>query len=258
MKSYKLICCVVLFYLMSCTSKIDFTNDTAPPVPPAVSDLLISEITTFINTDAAAGGVRNHYVELFNGTNVTVDLANYAIGYNAVSDISTLSPWDFSSSSNYFILQGSLNANKCYVIASPQCNTTAVKRDTVWGTTSTASADASKPLQLSGNSGIALLKKDAAGTYTLNGVKYKIIDVFGSPLVARVMFTGSSSSRNNIFWTIAGEVNDTRNRTFFRKSTVKNPTIDWALSKGTTATDSQWEITADRVWDYTNLGLPSR
>ena len=63
---------------------------------------------------------------------------------------------------------------KAYVIASPVANTTAVKSDITWGTSSTANADASKPLQLSGNSGIALLKKDASGTHTLNAEKYKI------------------------------------------------------------------------------------
>lgn len=257
MKSYKFIYCVALFCLISCTSKIDFTIDT-PVGPPAVSDLLISEIFTAINTDPAAGGVRNHYLELFNGTLGAVDLANYAIGYNAVADTGTLAPWDFSSSGNYFILQGMLDTSKCYVIASPQCYAPTVQSDTLWGTTATDAASASTPLQLSGNSAIALLKKDAAGTYNLNGALYKIIDVFGSPLVPRVISQGSSSSRNNIMWTIAGEVKDTRNRTFFRKITVKDPIVDWAVSKGTSSTDSQWELSGDRAWDYTNLGLPSR
>jgi hypothetical protein len=258
MKKYLLSGLSILFIALGCTSKIDFTID--PPVPPAPviknSDLLISEISTAINTDPLAAGTRPHYVELYNGTAASVNLADYAIGYFAVSDAATLSPWVFPIA-NVITLRRTLATEKCYVIASIQADATVIKSDTTWGTSSTAAANASVPLQLSGNSAIALLKKDAAGTYSINNTNYKIIDVFGSPLVARIVSLGSTSSRNNFIWTIAGETSDTRNRTFFRKKTVINPTTDWALAKGTTALDSQWQISGDRAWDYTNLGLPS-
>ncbi len=247
---------IFTFLAVGCTSKIDFD----PPVPPAVivtSDLLISEISTAINTDPAAGGARSHYVELYNGTVGSVDLSNYAIGYFAVSDLTTLSNFSFPTASTYLTLTGTLDKDKCYVIASPQSDPTVVKSNITWGTTSTLAANSSIPLQLSGNSGIALLKKDAAGTFNLGGTNYKIIDAFGSPLVARINSTGATSSRNNIIWSIAGEVADTRNRTFWRKSSVKDPSIDWALTKGTTADNSQWKISGDRAWDYTNIGLPT-
>lgn len=239
--------------MASCSS--EFT--TPPPVIPsdALEELIISEISTYINTDATAGGVRNHYVEIYNGSVKDIDLSNYAIGYQATTDTSTLVDWSFSSASNYLQLTGILGTLKAYVIASPVANITAVKRDITWGTSSTATADASKPLQLSGNSGIALLKKDASGTYTLNGVQYKIIDVFGSPNVARVLFVGTQSSRNNLFWPIAGIITDTRNRTFWRKSTIIKPNTDWNLSKGTSAADSEWNVSEDRLWDYSNVGI---
>lgn len=244
--------------MAGCESHIDFTDpEPEPPSPGGGKDLLISEIATFINTDAAAGATRNHYVELYNGTANTVDLSKYAIGYQATLDENTLSDWSFTSSTNYLLLTGSLEKGKCYVIASPQANKTAVKRDIEWGTASSANADASKPLQLSGNSGIALLKKDTAGTYMLNGESYTLIDAFGSPNVARVTSGGSSSGRNNFMWTIAGETKDTRNRTIWRKGTVKDPNPDWATGKGTNAGNSEWTISGDRAWDYTNIGLPS-
>jgi hypothetical protein len=250
----------ILFYILllsaaGCTSKIDFTEVPAAP-PTGVSDLLISETATAINTDPAAGAARNHYVEIYNGTLANVNLGDYAIGYVAVSDTNTLAPWAFATG-NFFIMRGNLAAGKCYVIASPQADPVAVKRDTTWGTTSTTAASASLPLQLSGNSAIALLKKDPAGTYTLSGNTYKLLDVFGSPLVERITSRGTNSSRNNIMWTIAGELNDTRNRTFKRKATVAAPTTDWAAAKGTSATNSQWMISGDRAWDYANIGLPT-
>lgn len=242
-----------MFLATSCTSKIDF--EIPPPVVViTASDVLISEISTAINTDA---GLRNHYVELYNGTASNVSLSDYAIGYFAVTDNTTLSNFNFSSASNYLLLTGTLDKGKCYVIASPQADPVLVKSNIIWGTTSTTSANSSSPLQLSGNSGIALFKKDAAGTYNLGGANYKIIDVFGSPLVARVTSTGAVSVRNNIMWTIAGEIVDTRNRTFWRKSSVINPSIDWALTKGTTVDDSQWKLSGDKAWDYTNVGLPT-
>jgi hypothetical protein len=242
--------------MVGCTSKIDFTIPQTPPSANYTNDLIISEISTAINTDPNAGGVRNHYVELFNGTTATLDLSQYAIGYQASLDASTLVDWSFPTSATYLQLTGSLDTGKCYVIASPQADKTFVPSNITWGTTSTASADASIPLQLSGNSAIALLKKDPAGTYSLGGQPYKVIDAFGSPNVARVLFAGSSSSRNNFMWTIAGEVNDTRNRTFWRKNTVHVANPNWAVSKGTNATDSEWILSGDRAWDYSNIGKP--
>ncbi|MDH7463132.1 lamin tail domain-containing protein [Chitinophagaceae bacterium 26-R-25] len=242
--------------MVGCSSKVEFTVPEVPPPDNQTSDVIISEISTAINTDPNAGGVRNHYVELYNGTRGAIDLSHYAIGYDAVSDATTLRDWRFPDNTTYLKLTGSLESGKCYVIASTQADAS-IKRDISWGTTSTASGDASKPLQLSGNSGITLLKQDAAGTYMLDGTAYKIIDAFGSPNVARIMFAGSSSSRNNFFWSIAGEVLDTRNRTIWRKGTVRDPSADWATTKGTSATDSQWRLSADRAWDYSNLGLPS-
>jgi hypothetical protein len=246
----------IAFIAIGCSSKIDF--DLVADVPPTTnSDLIISEISTAINTDANAAGTRPHYVEIYNGTNAAVDLGNYAIGYMAVTDTATLAQWSFASPTYFITLRKTLAVGKCYVIASPQTDATAVKRDTVWGTTSTASASAILPLQLSGNSAIALLKKDAAGTITLSGATYKISDVFGSPLVARRTSKGATSARNNIIWTIAGENSDTRNRTFLRKKNVANPTTNWATAKGTTAADSEWIIFPDKAWDYSNLGLPT-
>jgi hypothetical protein len=258
MKKYIGLYLLLIMAAAGCKSEIDFSVKATPPPPPPQgnTDLVISELATAINTDPVAGGVRNHYVELYNGTTGAVDLSNYAIGYQAVTDMATLSAWSFPSG-NYFVMTGSLAKGKCYVIASPQAYAPVVIHDTIWGTTSTTNANAVVPLQLSGNSAIALLKKDPTGSITINSITYKIIDCFGSPLVARLTSTGASSARNNIIWAVAGESADTRNRTFFRKSTVTGPTDNWAVAAGTTATDSQWQLSGDRAWDYTNLGLPT-
>jgi len=248
---------LVSISFFSCTSEIEFSEPVVVPPSNEPSDIIISEISFSINTDPNAAGTRPHYVEIYNGTSAAIDLSKYAIGYCASTDANTLADWSFPAT-KYIQLIGSLASGKCFVIASPTADKNIIKRDSTWGTTSTASADASNPLQLSGNSAIALLKKDAAGIYSLETVKYKLLDAFGSPNVARVVFGGTASSRNNFMWTIAGEITDTRNRTFWRKSSVKDPNPDWALTKGTTSTDSQWILSGDRAWVYTNLGLPSQ
>ena len=257
MKSSIFYTSIVLIFLVGCTSKIEFE-----PVPPVVivpsADIIISEVSTAINTDANASGKRNHYIELYNGGSVAVDLSNYAVGYFATTDTATLSSFDFSTTGSYLTLNKTLDTGKCFVIASPQCDAVKVKSDTTWGTSSTTAANASVPLQLSGNSAIALLKKDAAGTYNLGGIPYKIVDVFGSPMVARFKFQGTQSTRNNIMWAIAGETKDTRNRTFFRKSTIKKPIADWDSSRGIDASSSQWILSGDKAWNYTNVGLPTQ
>lgn len=256
MKNIKFYTLLTIIFCYSCTSEITFDDkDPNTTASNVISDLIISEIATYINTDVTNGGTRNGYIELYNGTENNIDLSQYAIGYQASLDEKTAVPWDFSNLTNVLLLTGTLDKTKAYVIASSQANSTAVPRNTTWGTTSTASADASKPLQLSGNSAIALLKKDAAGTYIISGEKYKIIDVFGNPNVERVLSTGTASSRNNLMWSIAGESADTRNRTFFRKATVKAPNSNWSTSKGDTALNSEWKISENRLWIYTNVGL---
>ena len=85
MKSNIFLLFFTIITMVSCTSKIDFTPVVVAPISKA-SDLLISEVSTGINTDPLASGLRSHYVEIYNGTNASVDLSNYAIGYNAVTD----------------------------------------------------------------------------------------------------------------------------------------------------------------------------
>ena len=246
--------------LAGCTSKLDFSTPSTPVIiPPSGNntDLIISELSTAINTFTGPTGTkdRNHYVELYNGTGSSIDLSNYAIGYQAVTDTSTLSPWTFADST-FFALGGKLASKKCYVIASPIADTAVVKSDTTWGTSLTSGTGVGNmALQLSGNSAIALLKKSASGKYNLSGVNYTIIDVFCSPLVARVNTTGKTSTRTNIMWAVADTTDDTRNRTFWRKPSVTGPQSDWSISNATG--NSQWEISKDKAWDYSNIGLPT-
>lgn len=247
-----------LVFFVGCTSTIDFpssssgSNNNNPP-PSSNSDLIISEISTAINTDPNAGGLRSHYVELYNGTSSSISLANYAIGYQVVADTSTLSTWSFATG-YYLTLNKTIASGKCYVILNILSDTALIPHDTIWGS---ATGTSQQPLQLSGNAAIALLKKDPAGTYNLGGATYKIIDEFGDPGVARITASGATSTRTNVCWPVAGAT-DTRNRTIWRNKAVTAPTTNWLSSEGTTVTNSQWTLSGDRAWDYSNVGLPSQ
>jgi len=259
MKQVFILTTALLVLIISCTSKIDFTSTNTGGNnngPHYASDLLISEISTAINTDSVFIKARNHYVEIYNGTNASVDLSNYAIGYLAVNNTDSLYDWTFRQNT-FLALSNQLDTGKCYVIASHISDTILLNPDTTWGTKSGNTANASRALQLSGNSAIALLKKDPAGAYTLGADTYKIIDVFGSPNVSRIL-ASTNSGRNNYMWAIAGDTSDTRNMTFKRKATIKDPSIDWEVSRGTDATNSQWILSVSRVWDYSNVGLPTQ
>src|SRR5215831_15361656 len=103
-------------FFFGCSSKVDFTVQPAPPAYPQTSELIISEISTAINTDPNAGGVRSHYVELYNGTTAAIDLSQYAIGYQPTFDEGTLLDWSFPTDATYLKLSSTLEPGKCYVI----------------------------------------------------------------------------------------------------------------------------------------------
>ena len=113
MKKNILIYTLAFFMLAGCTSKLDFTAPVTPVTPTGgTADLIISEVSTAINTDKNGGGKRNHYVELYNATTSSIDLSNYAIGYQA-TDSSNLNsiPWSFPDTTVFKQLSGSLAAS---------------------------------------------------------------------------------------------------------------------------------------------------
>ena len=129
MKQVFILTTAILVLIISCTSKIDFTANGSNVNSIYASDLMISEISTAINTDPNANRQRSHYVEIYNGTNASVDLSNYAIGYNAVTDTFTLANWNFSTAGSYIQLRKILDTGKCYVITSPISDLVKIKSD---------------------------------------------------------------------------------------------------------------------------------
>ncbi|MGL5112665.1 MAG: hypothetical protein ACRC6O_08515, partial [Flavobacterium sp.] len=105
MKKYLYSSLLSIVFLTGCSS--DFSEEKIEIPTNAFQELLISELATFVNTDVNGGGKRNHYIELYNGTDNAIDLSNYAIGYQATKDEATLSEWDFTDPTNVLVLTGS-------------------------------------------------------------------------------------------------------------------------------------------------------
>jgi len=122
-----------------------------------------------------------------------------------------------SSATNTLALSGILAAGDVYVIANSGAAQDILD---VADTTSTVT-------YFNGDDAVALLK---------NGAPLDVIGEIG-------VDPGSG-------WTVAGVSNATKDHTLIRKSSVCDPTTDWALSAGTNADDSQWIVLGqDDGWD---------
>jgi hypothetical protein len=91
---------------------------------------------------------------------------------------------------------------------------------------------------------------DFIGIYELSGPDTLLIDAIG--------ILGIDPG---VSWTVAGDVDATRDNTLIRKPTVTEGTADWALSAGTDANDSQWIIFPNNYSDdlgshFVDVGVP--
>ncbi len=73
------------------------------------------------------------------------------------------------------------------------------------------------------------------------GTTWVLLDVIGLP--DEDPGTGNG-------WEVAGVANATVEHTLVRKLTVADPTTDWALSAGTNASDSQWDVYDQNTFSY--------
>ncbi|OIQ21019.1 MAG: hypothetical protein BM557_04460 [Flavobacterium sp. MedPE-SWcel] len=163
-------------------------------------------------------GGSKKYVEIFNGTGVPVDLSNYRI-------------WRISNGGSWpeyeYSLSGTLADGAAYVIGNNSGDV--IGADVYNGIVSQNGDDA---IGLAWNGG--------------SGSVFNVIDAVGSD--------GPDVGQG---WTVAGVNNATKDKIIIRKSSVFDPTTDWAASAGTNATDSEWIVssfTYNSTAQTTNLG----
>ncbi len=149
----------------------------------------------------------NKAVEIFNGTGAAVDLSNYRLWM-----INNGGNWPESTN----ILTGTLAAGDVYVFTHSSA--------TYPNLTSVADGS-SGSLSFNGNDAVGLAK-NISGTWTL-------IDA-----------VGEAGADPGTGWAVAGTANATADRALIRKSSITGPTTNWAVSRGTSVSDSQWTLSA--------------
>ena len=172
-------------------------------------NLTNSQVTELYISQYGEGSSNNKFYEIYNGTDQTVDLSNYAFAQvtNAPTDSGVHEYW------NDFPEGAVIAAGDVFVIAHPLADDTIL-----------AVADYTYNYLSNGNDGFALASgTDDNPTY---------IDWLGD-------FNGDPGSG----WSVAGVSNATKDHTLTRKSTVCGPNNNWTASAGTNAEDSEWIVT---------------
>ena len=194
------------------THHMAHTGDIALDNPDPIQGVFISE--------AAEGNSNNKYIEIYNGTADTVDLAGFA--YPTVSNAPTEEGnheyWN-SFEAGAIIAPGGV-----YVIAHP-------------------SADSAGILPYA-NETYNYLSNGDDGFCFVQGSEddYIIVDCVGD-------FYGDPGSG----WDVAGVVNATKDHTLVRKFGINNGNPDWNVSAGTDAENSEWVVLEQNDWS--NLGF---
>ena len=182
-----------------------------------------AQVTELFISKYAEGSSNNKFLEIYNGTDATISLSDYAFPTvsNAPSTPGVYEYW------NKFTEGAEIAPGDVYVIAHPSADASIL-----------AQSDQTYQYLSNGDDGLALVggvTYDAAGEVT----GYTILDWLGD-------WQGDPGSG----WEVAGVSNATANHTLTRKSTVCGPNNDWAASAGTNATDSEWIVgESNSGWD---------
>ena len=179
-------------------------------------NLSFGQVTELYFSKYGEGSSNNKFIEIYNGTDQAVDLANYA--FPNVSNAPT-TPGEYEYW-NTFTAGAIIAAGDVYVIAHGSADPAIL-----------AVADQTFNFLSNGDDGFALVSGTEAS--------YTVIDWLGD-------WNGDPGSG----WAVAGISNATQDNTLTRKSTVCGPNNDWTDSAGTTAEDSEWIVGAsDSGWD---------
>ena len=182
-----------------------------------------AQVTELFISKYAEGSSNNKFLEIYNGTDATISLSDYAFPTVANAP-STPGEYEFW---NAFTDGAEIAPGDVYVIAHPSADASIL-----------AEADQTYQYLSNGDDGLALVggvTYDAAGEVA----GYTILD-----------WLGDWQADPGSGWEVAGVSNATKDHTLTRKSTVCGPNDDWAASAGTSAADSEWIVgESNSGWD---------
>jgi len=178
--------------------------------------IVLADASPLFFSEYAEGSASNKYLEIYNSTDSTVDLTNYAFPSvsNAPTTVGELEYW------NSFTEGAVIAPGDVYIIAHGSSDSIIL-----------AQADQTHNYLSNGDDGYAL----AYGTES----DYQILDFIGD-------FNGDPGSG----WEVAGVSNGTKNHTLVRKFSVSQGNLDWTLSAGTNTEDSEWIVFDIDEWSY--------
>ena len=160
------------------------------------------------------GSSSNKYIEIYNATGADVDLSTYSLELYGNGSPTATRNLDLSS-----LATTTLANNEVLVLYNSRADTAIINE-----------GDYSSSIPFfNGDDAVALLK---------NGT---VIDVVGK--------IGEDPGAG---WEVAGETDATKDHTLIRKSTIITGNTDWAISAGTDASNSEWEVKAKD--DFSSVG----
>ena len=177
---------------------------------------VVAEAAPLFFSEYAEGSSNNKYLEIYNPTSETVDLAGYAFPSvsNAPATVGVHEYW------NAFADGASIAPGDVYVIAHGSSDPAIL-----------AEADQTHNYLSNGDDGYAL----AFGSEE----DHIILDLVGD-------FNGDPGSA----WDVAGVSGGTKDHTLVRKFSVTQGNTDWTASAGTNADDSEWLVFDQNTWTY--------
>ena len=216
---------VVTFTAPSSPDSLSFTltvtdNEGATSSATAFVKTVQGVANTVFFSEWAEGTSFNKYIEIFNGTGEEIDLSNYKVS-SCSNGCDTEGEWDYPDQV-VFDVGTMVAAGDVFVIAHPNADPPILDQ----------ADNTSFTYMSNGNDAVGLVS-------TATGF---IVDLIGD------MSTSPPDA-----WDVAGTPSATNEQTIVRKPSVLNGNADWAASAGTNASNSEWLVFDQNVWD--NLGF---
>ena len=190
-----------------------------------------AQVTELFISKYGEGSGDNKYLEIYNGTDATISLSDYA--FPSVSNgPTTAGEYEYW---NAFTDGAEIAPGDVYVIAHPSADASIL-----------AEADQTHQYLSNGDDGYALVK---GGTFNdaNNDGDIDAGEVTGYTILD---WLGDWQADPGSGWEVAGVSNATKDHILTRKSTVCGPNNDWSASAGTSAADSEWIVGAkDSGWE---------
>jgi len=216
---------VVTFTAPSSSDSLSFTltvtdNEGATSSATVYVKTVQGVANTVFFSEWAEGTSYNKYIEIYNGTGEEIDLSTYKIS-SCSNGCDTEGEWDYP---NQVIFDAGtmVAAGDVFVLAHPSADQSILDQ----------ADNTSFTYMSNGNDAVGLVSTATGFIVDLIG------DMSNSPPDA---------------WDVAGTPSATNEQTIVRKPSVLNGNTDWAASAGTDASNSEWLVFDQNVWD--NLGF---